>query len=64
MPLFEKAADFAAFERVLIEALDEHPIRVLSYVLMPNHWHFVLWPQREDDLTAFCRWLTHTHTMR
>src|SRR5262250_2597411 len=29
-----------------------------------NHWHLVLWPQREGELTAFVRWLTHTHTQR
>jgi hypothetical protein len=31
---------------------------------MPTHWHLVLWPARDGELTAFCRWLTHTHTMR
>jgi putative transposase len=64
LPLFEKPADYAAFQRVLAEALVECPMRILAFVLMPNHWHFVLWPKRDGDLTAFCRWLTHTHTMR
>jgi putative transposase len=31
---------------------------------MPTHWHFVLWPQKDGQLTAFLRWLTHTHAMR
>jgi putative transposase len=62
--LFEKPADFAAFARVLAEALDEYPMRILAFVLMPNHWHFVLWPERDHDLSHFCRWLTHTHSMR
>jgi putative transposase len=64
LPLFEKDGDFAAFERVLHEALDEHPTRLLGYCLMPNHWHLVLWPRQDGELTAFLRWLTHTHTMR
>jgi putative transposase len=64
LPLFEKPADYAAFIRVLAEALDESPMRILAFVLMPNHWHFVLWPERDHDLTNFCRWLTHTHSMR
>src|SRR5437660_246627 len=64
LPLFEKAADYAAFIRVLGEALDECPMRILAFVLMPNHWHFVLWPEHDGDLTAFCRWLSHTHSMR
>jgi putative transposase len=62
--LFEKDGDYAAFERVMAEALDKHPIRVLAYCLMPNHWHLVLWPAEDGQLTAFTRWLTHTHTMR
>ncbi len=64
LPLFEKPADYAAFLRVLDEALDQQPIRILAFVLMPNHWHFVLWPKGDRDLSEFCRWLTHTHSMR
>jgi putative transposase len=64
LPLFEKPADYAAFHRVLGETLDHFPMRVLAYTLMPNHWHFVLWPEHDDELSPFCRWLTHTHSMR
>jgi REP-associated tyrosine transposase len=64
LPLFKKDRDYEAFFRVLDEALDRHPIRILGYCVMPNHWHLVLWPKRDDDMTAFLRWLTHTHTMR
>ena len=64
LPLFRKDRDFEAFERILGEALWEHPTRLLSYCLMPNHWHMVLWPEKDDELTAFLRWLTHTHSMR
>jgi putative transposase len=63
LPLFEKPADYAAFLRVLAEALNEFPMRVLAFVLMPNHWHFVLWPEHDHDLSKFCRWLAHTHSM-
>ncbi len=64
LPLFEKPADDAAFERVLGEALDRLPMRILTFTLMPNHWHLILWPEHDEDLTAFCRWATHTHSMR
>jgi hypothetical protein len=46
------------------EALEQHPIRILAFVLMPNHWHFILWPQGDRDLSEFCRWLAHTHSVR
>jgi putative transposase len=64
LPLFQKDADYDAFERVLVEALVKHPIRLLSYCVMPNHWHFVLWPEGDEQLTEFLRWLAHTHTQR
>src|SRR5262249_26570074 len=64
LPLFEKPADYVAFLRVLGEALDTCPMRVLAFVVMPNHWHLVLWPEHDGDLGTFCRWLAHTHSMR
>jgi putative transposase len=64
LALFEKNEDYAGFERVLEEAARQHPMRILAYCVMPNHWHLVLWPRREGELTDFVRWLTHTHTMR
>jgi putative transposase len=40
MHLFGKDADFEAFERVMIAAHRRHPIRILSYCVLSNHWHF------------------------
>ncbi len=62
--LFKKDADYLAFKRILVEAHQRHPIRLLDWCLMPNHWHFVVWPERDGQVTAFFRWLTHTHAMR
>ncbi len=62
--LFKKDADYLAFERVLVEAHRRHPLKLLDWCLMPNHWHFVVWPDRDGQVTAFFRWLTHTHAMR
>lgn len=39
-------------------------MRLLAYCLMPNHWHLVLWPHEDGDLSEFMRWLTVTHTQR
>ena len=64
LPLFQKDGDYEAFERVIVEARERVPIRILGYCLMPNHWHLVLWPKATGELTEFLRWLTHTHTMR
>jgi putative transposase len=64
LPLFQKDEDFEAFERVLLQAMEQHPTRLLAYCLMPNHWHMVVWPRHDGELSAFVRWLTHTHSMR
>jgi putative transposase len=29
-----------------------------------DHWHLVVWPERDGDLSEFMRWLTLTHTQR
>ena len=62
--LFEKDADYEAFERVLAEARHRVPVRLLAYCVMPNHWHLVLWPKADGDLSRFLGWLTLTHTQR
>jgi putative transposase len=31
---------------------------------MPNHWHFVLWPQRDGDLSRFMQRMANMHTQR
>jgi len=64
LPLFRKEADYAAFERIMLEAQEQHPTRLLAWCLMKNHWHFVVWPRTDDELSAFMRWLAHTHAMR
>ena len=56
--------DFDAFHRIMIEAHRLHPLRILSYCVMSNHWHFVVWPREEGEVTAFFRWLANTHAMR
>jgi hypothetical protein len=32
--------------------------------LMPNHWHFLLWPEKDEDLSKFMHWLTTTYASR
>ncbi len=64
MHLFGKDADFEAFQRVMIEAHQRHPIRILSYCVLSNHWHFAVWPDADGQVTAFFRWVAHTHALR
>lgn len=64
VPLFADPKDYAAFENVLAEAHEQVAMRTVAYCLMPNHWHFVLWPREDGDLSSFMHWLTMTHAKR
>ncbi len=59
--MFRKEADYAAFERIMLEAHERYPTRVLAWCLMRTHWHFIVWPKEDGEVTAFFWWLTHTH---
>jgi putative transposase len=63
--LFHKAADYEAFVAVLSEAAARYPgVAVLAYCVMPNHWHLVLKPTADDELSLFMGWLTNAHVRR
>ena len=64
LPLFEKPGDYHAFETILGEAFERTKIRIAAYCLMPNHWHLLLWPRDDGELSEVMRWITVTHTQR
>lgn len=39
-------------------------MRVLAYCLMPNHFHLVLWPHHDGDLSRWMQWILTTHVRR
>ena len=62
--IFRKDSDFLAFEQILAEGLERFDLRICGYCIMGNHWHLLLWPRQDGDLSAFMRWITLTHTQR
>jgi len=62
--IFEDDGDYEVFRRVLAEAVARQAMRLLAYCIMPSHFHLVLWPRADGDLSAFLRWVTMTHTQR
>jgi putative transposase len=59
--LFRDFGEYLAFQHRLIRALTLVPTRLLAYCLMPNHWHLVVQPHTDEELTLFIRWLSMTH---
>lgn len=62
--LFAKKEDYLAFEHILEELFERTKMRILSYSVMPNHWHLLLWPRKDGELSEAMRWLTVTHAQR
>jgi putative transposase len=64
LSIFDSEGDYQAFEQILLEAVERTDTRLLAYCLMPNHWHMVVWPREDGELSRFVGWLTLTHTQR
>jgi len=62
--IFHKDADYAAFIGILNSVQETLPVPILGYCLMPNHWHLVLHPTHDGDLSSFMLRLTTTHVRR
>ena len=64
MRIFQKPDDYAAFERVLEEAVERTKTRLLAYCVLSTHWHWSSGRKEDGELSRFTGWLTLTHTQR
>jgi putative transposase len=62
--VFFKDGDYLALLKALAHAHVEVTMRVLGWCLLPNHFHLVLWPYEDGDLSRFMHWLLNTHVRR
>ena len=62
--IFNEDKDYRLFEKTLEQARERFDMRILSYCIMPNHWHLALYPKQDKTLQLFMRWLSMTHTQR
>ena len=62
--VFHKPGDYRAFVELIARAADRLPMRVLGYCLMPNHFHLVVRPMGDGDLSRWMQWLLTTHVRR
>jgi putative transposase len=63
-PLFEDFGDYAALLSILADGLRRYRVVLFAYCLMPTHWHFVLSPLADGELSRFMHWFTTTHARR
>src|SRR6478609_1809255 len=62
--VFHKDGDYAAFLQLMLEAHEKVPMRLIAYCLMPNHFHLLLWPHGDDDLSRWMQWLMTSHVRK
>jgi putative transposase len=62
--VFHKDGDYIAFLKLLHQAGERTPVRLLAYCLMPNHFHLALWPRNDGDLSDYMMWLLTAHVRR
>jgi len=62
--VFHKDTDYAAFLKLIGDAQARLPLRVVGYCLMPNHFHLLLWPHNDGDLSRWMQWLMTAHVRR
>lgn len=59
--LFDSNSDYIDAESVLLRAKKATGIRILDYCIMPNHFHFILWPRTGSEMSQFMRRFTGLH---
>ena len=64
MEVFHTPEDYQAFLKLMGEACERLPMRVLAYCLMPDHFHLVVWPRKDGDLSVWMQWLATSHVRR
>jgi putative transposase len=62
--VFRDDEDYASFLQALVDATKQVRMRLLAYCLMPNHFHLVVWPHRDGDLSRWMHWLTNAQVRR
>ncbi len=64
VPIFLRPLDYRAFLDILAAGLARHPVKLMSYCVMANHWHLVVGPDGPEALSRFMQWVTATHASR
>lgn len=62
--IFHTDKDYQTFVHLLAQAVERFELPLLSYCMMPNHWHLIAKPDDHVQLSKFMHWLTCTHAMR
>ncbi len=74
--VFHGDADYREFVKLMAASDDRSPqrlppplpppqsMRLLAYCLMPNHFHLVLWPREDGEVSRWMQWLMTAQVRR
>ena len=62
--LFGSYDDYDAFIPLMEEARHRYRMRIPAYSLMRTHFHFLLWPRADMDLSWFMKRLEESHASK
>ncbi len=62
--VFHDDDDYRYFVNLMQKSCEKLPMRILAWCLMPNHFHFVLWPHEDGDLGNWVHRLLTGHVGR
>ena len=62
--VFHKDSDYGSFLNLLNAANERVSMRLLSFCLMPSHFHSVAWPREAGDLSRWMQWLMTSYVRR
>lgn len=61
MNVFHESRDYADFMRLMVKAQERLELPILAACLMPNHFHLVVRPKADNDISRWMQWLCTTH---
>lgn len=62
--IFHSIADYVRFETCLKEMLEQFPLRLFAFCIMPNHYHLLIEGDTGHDVFKGLHWLGTTHAVR
>lgn len=59
--IFHENADYLGFLAALALAARRTTVRLIAFCLMTNHWHLILWPTSDGEISAYMQLLMNAH---
>lgn len=62
--LFNRPEDYERFVALLQEGRERANVRLMGFCVMPTHWHLLLRPIGDHDLSTYVGWISNAHVRR